>query len=75
MSMITQFRIGPVTGPRSAVLTLGLRPPANTADLGPVTGPVRNHMINNIIVQGSVSTIIFISVTHVLSNIDCFSIV
>ena len=35
---------------RSAVLDLGLRPRSNTANLGPVTGPVRNNLINNIIV-------------------------
>ena len=37
-------------GPRSAVLALGLRPRANTVDLGPVTRPIRNYLINNIIV-------------------------
>ena len=45
------LRIGPVTGPRSAVLDLGLRPRSNTAYLGPVTGPIRNNLINNIIVH------------------------
>ena len=37
-------------GPRSAVLALGLRSRANTADLIPVTGPIQNYLINNIIV-------------------------
>ena len=34
---------------RSAVLAHGLRPRANTADRGPVTEPIRNYLINNII--------------------------
>ena len=34
MLLIKLFRIGPVTGPRSAVLDLGLRPRSNTANLG-----------------------------------------
>ena len=45
-----EFHIGPVTGPRSAVLALGLRPRVNTADLGPVIGPIWNYLINNIVV-------------------------
>ena len=51
ISLIKLFRIGPVTGPRSAVLDLGLRPRSNTAHLGPVTGPIRNNLINNIIIM------------------------
>ena len=48
--VINQFRIGPVTGPRSPpLLAHTLRPLANTANLGPVTGPTRNYLINNII--------------------------
>ena len=35
---------------RSSVDCIGLRPRGNTADLGPVTGPIRNYLINNIIV-------------------------
>ena len=42
--LIKKFHIGPVTGPRSAVLA---RPRANTADLEPVTGPIRNYLIND----------------------------
>ena len=49
ISLIKLFRIEPVTGPRSVVLDLGLRPRSNTANLGPVTGPIRNNLINNII--------------------------
>ena len=41
--------MGPVKGPRSAVLAHGLRPRANTADLGSVTGPIRNYLNNKII--------------------------
>ena len=48
ISLIKLFRIRPVTGPRSAVLDRG-----RTANLGPVTGPIRNNFINNIIVQCS----------------------
>ena len=44
------FCIGPVTGPLSAVMAHGPRPRANTADLGPVTWPIRNYLINNIII-------------------------
>ena len=47
-----------ITGPRLAVLDRRLRsntavpsPRANTADLGPVTDPRLNYLINNIIVQ------------------------
>ena len=36
MLLIMLFRFGPVTGTRSAVLT------------GPVTGPIRNNLINEI---------------------------
>ena len=46
MSLIKRFHTGPVTGPRSAVLARGLRPRVNEADLGPVTGPIRNPLIN-----------------------------
>ena len=49
LSLIKLFRIGRATGPLSAVLALGLRHWANTADLGPVTGLIRNYLINNII--------------------------
>ena len=45
------FRIGPVTGPRSAVLDLGLRPQSNTANLGLVTGPIRNNFTLFILTQ------------------------
>ena len=51
ISLIKFFRIGPVTGPRSGVLDLGLRPRSNTANLRPVTGPIQNNLINNIILQ------------------------
>ena len=47
MLVIKQFRIGPDTGPRSAVLARGLRPKGNTADREPVTGPVQNYLIND----------------------------
>ena len=56
--------IGPVTGLRSAVLAqtwsvlaqLQIQgqlywPLANTADLGPVTGPIQNHVINAIFIK------------------------
>ena len=35
--------------PRSAVLARGRRrrPRANTADLGPITGPIRNYLTND----------------------------
>ena len=48
MLLIKLFRIGPVTGPRLAVLDRGRRPRFNTADRGPVTGPIRNNLINEI---------------------------
>ena len=38
-----------VTGPRFAVLAHGLRPRTNKADLGPISGPIQNSLINNII--------------------------
>ena len=41
-------------GLRSAVLVHGLRPRANTADLVPVTGPIRNYLINNIIILSQI---------------------
>ena len=34
---------------RSSVCCIGPRPRTNTADLGPVIGPIRNNLINNII--------------------------
>ena len=47
------FRLGKATGPMPAALTLGRRRhQANTADLGPVLWPIRNHLINNLIVFG-----------------------
>ena len=49
MPLINWFRIGLVTGPWSAVLVLGLQPRTYTADLDPVTEPIRNRFINNII--------------------------
>ena len=36
-----------VTGSRSAVLVRGRRPRANTASRGPVTGTIRNYLINH----------------------------
>ena len=42
---------GPVTGPRLAVLDRGRRPRSNTADRGPVTGPIRNNLINEIFIN------------------------
>ena len=48
MLLIKLFRIGPVTGPKSAILVLRLR--TNTADLGPVTGPIQNNLICNVII-------------------------
>ena len=35
----------------SSICCIGPRPRANTADLGPVTGPIRNYLINNIILS------------------------
>ena len=51
MLLIKLFRIGPVTGPRLAVLDRGRRPRSNTADRGPVTGPIRNNLINEIFIN------------------------
>ena len=51
MLLIKLFRIGPVTGPRLAVLDRGQRPRSNTADRGPVTGPIRNNLINEIFIN------------------------
>ena len=48
MLLIKLFRTGPITGPRLAVLDRGRRPRSNTADRGPVTGPIRNNLINEI---------------------------
>ena len=33
------------------VIKFSLRPRSNTAHLGPVTGPIRSNLINNIIIQ------------------------
>ena len=49
------INIGLATCPRSAVLA---SPRANTANLGPVTGPIRNYLINNTVVQPPVCTLI-----------------
>ena len=49
MLLIKRFCIGSVTGLRSAVLVRGRSPSNNTADQGPVTKPIRNHLINDII--------------------------
>ena len=48
-------------GPMSAVLVRGRRPWANTADRGPMTGPIRNYLINdnfiiNFIFEKSIET-------------------
>ena len=51
MLLIKLFRIGPVTGPRLAVLDRGRRPRSNTANRGPVTGPIRNNLINEIFIN------------------------
>ena len=51
MLLIKLFRIGPVTCPRLAVLDRGRRPRSNTADRGPVTGPIRNNLINEIFIN------------------------
>ena len=51
MLLIKLFRIGPVTGPRLAVLDRGRRPRSNTADFGPVIGPIRNNLINEILIN------------------------
>ena len=51
MLLIKLFRIGPVTGPRLAVLDRGRRPRSNAADRGPVTGPIRNNLINEIFIN------------------------
>ena len=51
MILIKLFRIGSVTGPRLAVLDRGRRPRSNTADRGPVTGPIRNNLINEIFIN------------------------
>ena len=48
MLLIKSFRIGPVTGPRLIVLDRGRMPRSNTADRGPVTGPIRNNLIHEI---------------------------
>ena len=51
MLLIKLFRIGPVTGPSLAVLDRGRRPRSNTADREPVTGPIRNNLINEILIN------------------------
>ena len=51
MLLIKSFRIGPVTGPRLAVLDRGRRPRSNTADRGSVTGPIQNNLINEIFIN------------------------
>ena len=51
MLLIKLFRIGPVTGRRLAVLDRGRRPRFYTADRGPVTGPIRNNLINEIFIN------------------------
>ena len=51
MLLIKLFRIGPVTGPRLAVLDRGRSSRSNTADRGPVTGPLRNNLINEIFIN------------------------
>ena len=51
MLLIKLFRIGPVTGSRLAVLDRGRRPRSNTADRGPITGPIRNNLINEIFIN------------------------
>ena len=51
MLLIKLFRIGPVSGPRLAVLDRGRRPRSNAADRGPVTGPIRNNLINKIFIN------------------------
>ena len=45
--LIKKFRIGPVMGPRSAVMVRGRRPWANTAERGSVTLLIRNYLIND----------------------------
>lgn len=45
---IMKLHIGPVTCPKSAVLVRGRRLRANTAVRGPVTGPIRSYLINNV---------------------------
>ena len=35
---------------RSSVCCIGSQPRTNTADLGPITGQIRNNLINNIII-------------------------
>ena len=51
MLLIKLFRIGPVTGPRLAVLDRGRRPRSNTAGRGPVTGPIPNNLIHEIFIN------------------------
>ena len=51
MLLIKLFRIGPVTGRRLAVLDRGRRPRSNTADRRPVSGPIRNNLINEIFIN------------------------
>ena len=49
MLLIKLFCIGLVRGPRSAVLNRGRRPRSNTAAQEPVTGPIRNNLIKEIL--------------------------
>ena len=51
MLLIKLSCIGPVTGPWLAVLDRGRRLRSNTADRGPVTGPIRNNLINEIFIN------------------------
>ena len=46
--VIKKFPTGPVTGPRSTSLVSRLGKGPNTADQGPVVGPVRSFLINGI---------------------------
>ena len=58
---IKQFRIGPVTGPRSAVLARDRRPWANTADRGPITWPIPpNYLINDNFINYIMAYFIFL---------------
>ena len=51
MLSIKRFRIGSVTGSRSAVLVRRRRPRTNTADQGPVINPIRNPLTNDIFIR------------------------
>ena len=56
------FHIGPVTGPRSAILPITMWLQANMTDLGPVTGSRVQHMIDMI------NTIIYIYIYFFLTG-------